>query len=360
MKYVDEFRNPAAARALQDRIVQLARGLQGSPRIMEVCGTHTMAIARNGIRSILPDNIDLLSGPGCPVCVTAPGYIDAAIELAQRGATVVTFGDMLKTPGSRSSLDQCRAAGGAVEVVYSPLSAIELARENPGKEVVFLAIGFETTIAPLVSLLDIARRNGIGNLSLLTAFKVVPPVLEVLCEDPEIGVDAFLCPAHVSAIIGSNAYLPLAEKHGIPCVVAGFEALDILLGIAGILDQLQAGEARVDNQYSRIVRPAGNHRAQEVIEHHLEPADVAWRGIGTLPGSGLRLRSEFADFDAEKRFNMAVEYGDEPDGCLCGEVVKGKLAPRQCPLFGTACTPDTPVGPCIVSQEGSCAAAFKY
>lgn len=360
MKYVDEFRNPAAARALKDRITELSDDLGFRARIMEVCGTHTMAIARNGIRAVLPDNIGLISGPGCPVCVTAPGYIDGAIELAQRGATIVTFGDMLKTPGSKSSLDQCRAAGGAVEVVYSPLAAVDLARKDPKREVVFLAIGFETTIAPVVSLIEIAMRGGIANLSFLTAFKVVPPVLEVLCEDSEIGLSAFLCPAHVSAIIGSNAYLPLAQRHSIPCVVAGFEALDILMGIAGILEQIQAGEARVDNQYSRIVRPMGNRRAQQIMERHLEPADVSWRGLGILPGSGLKLRNEFATFDAEKKFGIVVEFGVEPEGCLCGEIVKGKLDPRQCPMFGAACTPETPIGPCMVSHEGSCAAAYKY
>lgn len=362
MKYIDEFRNPNAARTLRHSIDKLSEQLAPGQivNIMEVCGSHTMAIARNGIRSFLPENIQLISGPGCPVCVTSPGYVDAAIELAERGAIIATFGDMLKTPGSDSSLSECGTEGGRIEVCYSPLSALDLAAENPDAEVVFLAIGFETTIAPTTALIELARSRGIENLSLLTAYKLVPPVLEVLCQDTDLRIDAFICPAHVSAIIGSNPYQTIVDKHGIPCVVAGFEALDILLGIEGILKQVLAAEARVDNQYDRIVKPAGNRRAQALIERHLLRADADWRGLGNIPDSGLRLRPKFAQFDAAERFSLEIDSGREPPGCLCGEVLKGKCAPQDCPLFGEACHPDSPIGPCMVSQEGSCAAAYKY
>lgn len=360
MKYVDEFRNPRAARTLNRRISTNAHDIGASISIMEVCGTHTMSIARNGIRSTLPDNINLISGPGCPVCVTQPGYIDAAMELARDGVLIATFGDMLKTPGSETTLAECRADGGRIEVCYSPQSAIDLAIEEPEREVVFLAIGFETTIAPVVSLVAAAEREGIANLSLLTAFKVVPPVLEILCQDSELAIDAFLCPAHVSAIIGSDAYSPLVEKHGIPCVVAGFEPLDILLGIDGILEQISSNQPRVDNQYSRIVSPGGNRKAQAIMSQYLEADDAVWRGLGRLPASGLRLRPQYSRYDAEKRFELRIQPGREAPGCICGDVVKGKSKPGDCPLFGAPCTPEHPIGPCMVSQEGSCAAHYKY
>lgn len=361
MKYLDEFRNPDAARALAASIHNLAEEVpQAGIKIMEVCGSHTMAIARYGIRSVLPEKIDLISGPGCPVCVTPAGYIDAAIELARRGMIVATFGDMLKTPGSDSSLEECRSQGGRIEVCYSPAAAVELARGNPGREVVFLAIGFETTAAPVVSLVELARKARVENLSLLTAFKVVPPVLEALCTDPELEIDAFLCPAHVSAIIGARAYTAIASEHGKPCVIAGFEPLDILLGIEGILKQRLSGRAEVENQYSRVVKTDGNRAAQKMIDIHLTPAAVDWRGLGKLPGSGLVLRDEYREYDAAARFGIEVGPGREARGCLCGDVVKGKLKPQDCPLFAGGCTPDNPIGPCMVSQEGSCAASFKY
>ena len=363
MKYIEGFRNPKAARILAGRIRESAAalGTQGrSAHIMEVCGTHTMAIARYGIRDLLPGNIDLISGPGCPVCVTDGGYIDAAIALAKAGPIVVSFGDMINVPGSDSSIAACRAAGGSVEVCYGPATALEIARNNPDREVVFLAIGFETTICPGIAIVDHALRDGITNLSLLTAFKLVPPALLALGADPELSIDAFLCPAHVSAIIGADAYEPFTGSDGVPCVVAGFEPLDILLGLAGILEQLVAGEARVENQYSRVVRPEGNRKAQALMDKYLEPVDAAWRGIGIIPQSGLGLRAEYAAFDAEKKHGMRVEPGREPAGCLCGDVIKGKLKPPACPLFATGCTPDKPIGPCMVSAEGSCAAYFKY
>jgi hydrogenase expression/formation protein HypD len=363
VKYVDGFRDPAAAAALRRSISRTAESLaasRGTVRIMEVCGTHTMAIARHGIRGVLPDNVDLVSGPGCPVCVTHAGYIDNAIALAERGVCIVTFGDMLHVPGSTSTLAGARAGGAAVETAYSPATAIETARSEPGRQVVFLAIGFETTIAPLVSLVDEARAQGIGNLTLLTAFKLVPPALSALRADRELAIDAFLCPAHVSAIIGSDAYRPFAGPGGVPCVIAGFEPLDILLGIDRILRQLAEGRAEVENLYDRVVRPQGNPRAQALMRTYLRPVDARWRGIGTIPQSGLGLRPEYEQLDSAVRFGLADAPGSEPRGCLCGEVIKGKRKPPACPMFGKACTPDSPVGPCMVSSEGSCAAYYKY
>ena len=362
MRYLDAFRDPKAAKALRARIHEHAAALAPTRQrvaVMEVCGSHTMAIARYAIREILPPQIDLISGPGCPVCVTPAGYLDAAITLARTGAIIVTFGDMLNVPGSDASLAQCRAEGGTIEVCYSPSSALDLAAEHPDREVVFLAVGFETTTAPVVSLIPSALKQGLRNLSLLTAFKLVPPALSALLSDPDVAVDAFLCPAHVSAIIGANVYRPFAEQ-GIPCVVAGFEPLDILMGLDGILEQLLSGQASVDNQYSRVVKPDGNRKAQELIARYLEPIDAPWRGIGTLPLSGMALRSEFSSFDAAVRFDIVVGLGKEAPGCLCGDVIKGKCRPSNCPLFGSACTPEDPVGPCMVSSEGSCAAAYKY
>ena len=363
MKYIDGFRNPDAAACLTQRITELGAELKRAGRrvaIMEVCGTHTTAISRFGIRGILPNNVDLISGPGCPVCVTEPGYIDAAIELARKGVIIATFGDMINVPGSETTLARCRAEGGQVEICYSPTRAIELAAKHPDREVVFLAVGFETTIPPVVSIVDTAIRKGIGNVSLLIAFKVVPPAMKALLADPEIRIDAFLCPAHVSAIIGADAYIPFTGANGVPCVIAGFEPLDILLGIEGILGQLARHEARVDNQYSRVVKPEGNPKARALMEKYLSPADAVWRGIGTIPLSGLKLRPEFERYDAASKHVVAVKRGREHPGCLCGDVIKGKCHPPECPFFGTKCTPDSPIGPCMVSSEGTCAAYFKY
>ena len=363
MNYIDGFRDPEAAAELVRRIAAQGRALAVADRtvhIMEVCGSHTMAIGRYGLRPLLPECVELVSGPGCPVCVTDPGYIDAAIELAKRGAIIATFGDMVRVPGSSSSLTACRTAGGDVRVCYSPSAALALARDNPQREVVFLAVGFETTIAPLASLVGEAARDGLLNLSLLTAFKRVPPALRALLADPDIQIDAFLCPAHVSAIIGARAYEPFAADYHVPCVIAGFEPLDILYGVHGILEQLLAREAKVVNQYARVVRPDGNLLAQEQIARYFEPVDAVWRGMGVIPGSGLGLRPAYAAFDASRKFALPVSAGHQHAGCRCGDVIKGKLRPTGCGLFAKACTPDSPVGPCMVSAEGTCAAYFKY
>lgn len=362
MKYIEGFREPRAAAAICRKIAALASSSALKSRtvsIMEVCGSHTMAIARYGIRSVLPANINLISGPGCPVCVTPTGYIDTAIELSKQGATIATFGDMLNVPGSTTTLAECRSTGGSIEVCYSPITAMELALKNPKKEVVFLAIGFETTIAPVISVVDIAAGQKVRNLSMLMAFKTIPPALRVLVSDPELSIDGFLCPAHVSAIIGSRAYQPTADA-GKACVIAGFEPLDILFGIQGILKQLADGKAAVDNQYSRVVKPEGNIKARQLMDNYLEPADAVWRGLGNLPLSGLALRDTFADYDVLRRRKMRMLDGAEPKGCICGDVIKGKRRPGDCAMFGRKCTPDHPVGPCMVSAEGTCAAYKKY
>ncbi len=363
MKYIDGFRNPEVAAQFVRQIGAQGDALAEQGRrvhVMEVCGSHTMAIGRYGIRSLLPGNVELISGPGCPVCVTAPGYIDAALALAGRGAIVATFGDMVRVPGSDSDLTACRSQGGDVRVCYSPEAALELARRQPDRDVVFLAIGFETTIAPMACLVEEAQRQGVKNFSLLTAFKRVPPALQALLSDPEIRIDAFLCPAHVSAIIGTLAYAPIAADGRVPCVIAGFEPLDILYGVHGVLAQVLTRQAKVENLYARVVRPEGNPKAQAMIARYLEPVDAAWRGLGVIPASGLALRPEYAMFDAAKKFGIAVCLGRQQAGCRCGEVIKGKIRPSACALFAKVCTPENPVGPCMVSAEGTCAAYFKY
>lgn len=363
MKYIDGFRDGDAARFLSREIKKTGKALETAGktiRIMEVCGSHTMAISRYGIRDVLPDNIQLLSGPGCPVCVTDTGYVDAAISLAEKGVIVATFGDMVRVPGTTTTLGSARSNGGDIRVCYSPLDAIQIAKENPSRAVVFLGIGFETTMAPVTALVRIANEQQIENLSVLTAFKLVPPALSALIDDPEVQVNAFLCPAHVSAIIGSDVYLPYVEEHGVPCVVCGFEPLDILYGIENAAKQLATGNFELVNQYSRVVRPEGNIAAQKLFETYLKPIDASWRGIGVIEDSGLGLKPKFDKFNAEIVHGIDVVPGLPDKNCLCGEVLKGKIIPSECPMFDTACTPAHPVGPCMVSSEGSCAAHYKY
>jgi hydrogenase expression/formation protein HypD len=363
MKYLDGYRDPDVARHLIGKISAAAARLAGqgrTVRLMEVCGTHTMAIARHAIRDVLPGNVVVCSGPGCPVCVTHAGYIDAAIALAGRGVTIASFGDMLRVPGSQRSLADARAEGARVVVCYSPAEALALSMTDDSAPVVFLAVGFETTAAPLAALLAAARAQRASRFSLLTALKTVMPALVALAEDPEVAIDAFLCPAHVSAVIGAQAYAPLVEEYRIPCAIAGFEPLDILFAIQNLLEQLADGRAEVVNQYARVVKEEGNRRARNAIGEALEPVDAAWRGIGLIPGSGLAIREHLAEFDAARRLGVTVTRGEPDAGCRCGDVLKGKLTPDECPQFGRACTPEHPVGPCMVSGEGSCAARYRY
>jgi len=353
VKYIEGFRDRRAAEALHKRLAVKGLSLaekRRTVRIMEVCGTHTMAIARYGVRSLLPEGVKLISGPGCPVCVTDSGYIDAAIELANKQVVLASFGDMLRVRGSHLSLEQCRAQGAKIIVCYSPLEALKYAEKNPSDEVVFLGIGFETTVPAVLGLVQAAIKRELANISVLHAFKCVVPAMELLAQDPEVKVDAFLCAAHVSAIIGADSYRGLVERFGLPCVVAGFEPLDILLGLDGILEQIISGRSFVDNQYNRVVRQKGNRKAQALLCEYLMPCDAVWRGLGALPASGLAFRPEFSRFDAAKRHGIEVRAGLPPKGCRCGDVLKGLIEPEECRLFGRGCSPEHPVGPCMVSS----------
>jgi hydrogenase expression/formation protein HypD len=360
MRYLDAFREPELARALVEKIRSLGNG-RPPVRVMEVCGTHTMAIARNGIRALLGDGVILISGPGCPVCVTPDGYIDAAIALGRRPEVVLaTFGDMVKVPGTSSSLEKERGNGADVRVVYSPLDAVELAARSPEREIVFLGVGFETTAPTIAGAIEAAGRRGLANFSVLASVRTIPGAMDALAADPAVRIEGFLCPAHVSAIIGSDAYRPLVEKRGIPCVVAGFEPLDILCGISMLLLQKREGAARVENEYSRVATPEGNRKALALIGRVFEKCDTSWRGIGVIPGTGLAVAEAYAAFDAERKFGIEVPLTERKTSCRCGDVLKGIITPRECPLFGKGCTPEDPVGPCMVSSEGTCAAFFKY
>lgn len=353
------FRDPALARDLIDRI----RDLVGSRAInlMEVCGTHTMSIGRYGFRSVMPEGLRLLSGPGCPVCVTANGDIDRAIALARMdGATVATFGDMVRVPGSTSSLAREKAAGRDVRVVYSPLDALEIAAREPEREVIFLGVGFETTTPAIAASILEAAARGISNFSVLSMHKTTPAALRAIADDPETAIDGFILPGHVSTITGTEPFRFLVDEYGIPGVVTGFEPVDILEGIVQLVDMIGRHEPAIGNAYRRGVRDEGNATARRITEQVFEPCDATWRGLGELPASGMRIRADFRAFDARARFDVAVEPTREPRGCRCGDVLRGAIAPSACPLFGTACTPEHPVGPCMVSSEGSCAAYHTY
>ncbi len=352
------FNDPSAARALIDKIAGLAARLP-EVRLMEVCGTHTMEIGRLGIRQLLPGNVRLISGPGCPVCVTPAAYIDAAVELAlSREVRMATFGDLFRVPGNRRSFAQAKAAGADIEVVTSPRAALDGARKSP-RQVVFTAVGFETTTPATAAVVKAAAKEGLRNLSFFVAHRLVPPAIDALMADPSIRIGGFLLPGHVSAIIGADAYGTLVGR-GVPGVVTGFEALDILAGICSLLDLLVAKEVAVKNNYPRVVSARGNPAALRLMEEVYEPEDAVWRGIGMIPRSGLRLRKEFAAYDASVRFGLKPDGVEVPRGCSCGSVLKGVIPPEECLLFGEACTPENPVGPCMVSSEGSCAAAFRY
>ncbi|NHM14310.1 hydrogenase formation protein HypD [Xiamenia xianingshaonis] len=356
---LNAFKDPTLARGLIDSINRLAPKRETT--LMEVCGTHTVAIARNGIRTLMPDTVRLASGPGCPVCVTANRDIDAIIALAKvPGIIIATFGDMTRVPGSTSSLLKEQAAGADVRIVYSPLDALSIARENPDREVVFVGVGFETT-TPLVAMsIKRAAAEGLRNFSVIGAHKNMPGALEVIVNDPALSLDALILPGHVSTIIGTAPYEFLAREYGIPGVITGFEPLDVLQGIAMILRQLHEGRAEIEIAYARGVMPQGNPVALAAIDEVFETVSATWRGLGEIPGSGYRIRPEFAAFDALERFSPAVEPTQEPKGCRCGDVLRAVIAPNECPLFRKVCTPENPVGPCMVSGEGSCAAYYRY
>ncbi len=335
----------------------------GPVRLMEVCGTHTMSIARAGIKSLLPPEVQLLSGPGCPVCVTPAEQIDAVLELAMEPDVILSsYGDMLRVPGSRpgDSLLRRRAQGARVEIVYSPVDAVALAKAHPDKQVVFLGVGFETTAPGTAAAVLTAQEQGISNFSLWSMLKTVEPALRTLITAEGFAVNGFLCPGHVATILGAEGFAFLPEEYSLPAVVGGFEAEDILLAVYLLLRQLAEGKPRLQNAYPRAVSQRGNRLAQEMIARCFEPREDEWRGLGTIPGSGLGLREELRDFDAQRRFPLRVSSEPAPTACRCGEVICGRLSPEGCPLFGRRCTPEDPVGPCMVSSEGACAAAYKY
>ena len=354
----NDFKDPKLARGLIDSIQALA---PEHATLMEVCGTHTVAIARNGIRSLMPEGCRLASGPGCPVCVTSNHDIDAVIALARVPEVILTtFGDMTRVPGSTSSLLKEQAAGRDVRIVYSPLDALSIAKENPERQVVFVGVGFETTTPLIAIAIKRAKAMGLKNFSVFAAHKNMPNAMDVLMRDPNLKVDALILPGHVSTIIGMEPWRFLAEKYGIPGVITGFEPLDVLEGIAMIMRQLHEGRAEIENAYTRGVMPQGNPVALAAIDEIFETCTATWRGLGPIEGSGYRIRDEFAQFDALRRFEPAIEPTKEPKGCRCGDVLRGIMAPDECPLFRKVCTPENPVGPCMVSSEGSCAAYFRY
>ena len=339
-----------------------AAGPRGrSVTLMEVCGTHTTVARRSGLRSLLPDGVRLLAGPGCPVCVTPVGFVDHAVALAREPAvTVATYGDLLRVPGSTSTLELERAAGRDVRVVYSALDALALAAAEPSRLVVLLGVGFETTAPTAAAAIVEADAQGLDGFLVLSAHRLVPPAMEALLAEGAVSIDGFLAPGHVSAVIGLAPYGFVAERHGKPVVVAGFEPEEMLSAIELLLAMVAAGRAAVVNAYGRAVRDRGNERAMALVERVFAPGPARWRGLGVLPGSGLEIRDRYARHDAARRVEIELEPPVEPEGCRCGEVLRGLVEPESCGLFGRACRPESPVGACMVSSEGACAAAFRY
>ncbi|EHI97804.1 hydrogenase expression/formation protein HypD [Clostridium sp. DL-VIII] len=358
MKFVDEFRNGEYAKSL----VKLLQNITDEKiNIMEVCGTHTRAIFRYGIRDILPGNIKVISGPGCPVCVTPQSYIDTSLGLtSNKDVIIATFGDMIRVPGRETSLMKRKAEGADIRIVYSPMDALTLAENNSSKKVVFLSVGFETT-TPMTAITAIeARKEGIKNLFFLTANKIVPPAMKALVEDKEINIDGFLLPGHVSAVIGKRPYEFLSDEYNIPGVITGFEPLDILKSLNTLINMIDKRDYKIVNEYKRIVRDDGNSEALEYLDKVFEITKSTWRGIGTIPNSGYKINKEYEDFDAIKHFDINYKDYDGSPGCRCGDILKGKITPFECPLFRKACTPENPVGSCMVSSEGTCAAYYRY
>ncbi len=360
MRFVDEYRDPAAARALVGRITELAGG--DAFKFMEVCGGHTHTIYRHGIEHVLPENVELVHGPGCPVCVIPMGRVDDAIAVASEPGVIFTsFGDMMRVPGSRGNLLSAKADGADVRFVYSPLDALRIAVEHPDRQVVFFAVGFETT-APSTALTVLsAEARGISNFSVFSNHVTIVPPIKAILESPDLRLDGFLGPGHVSTVVGQRPYRFVPERYGKPLVTAGFEPLDILQAICMLLAQIREGRCQVENQYARVVREDGNPRALQVLAEVFElRPHFEWRGLGFISQSALQLRSRFADLDAERRFPIPGVRVADPKACQCGEVLKGVIKPWECKVFGTACTPETPIGTCMVSSEGACAAYYNF
>src|SRR6266511_5338565 len=360
MKYVDEYRDPQLARTISAEIARLSAGR--TLKLMEVCGGHTHTIYKHGVEDVLPRNIDLVHGPGCPVCVLPMGRVDDAIAIARtEGLIFTTFGDMMRVPGSRGSLLDAKAEGADVRFVYSPLDALKLARQHPDREVVFYAIGFETTAPSTAVTLLRAQAEGIKNFSVFCNHVTIIPAIKAILDSPDLRLDGFIGPGHVSTVIGCRPYEFIAKRYGKPLVVAGFEPLDILQSIYMILQQVEAGRSEVENQYTRVVRWEGNRRALEAINGTMELRPYfEWRGLGFISHSALKVRKEYAEFDSERIFELPGVRVADPKDCQCGEVLKGVLRRRECKVFGTACTPETPIGTCMVSSEGACAAYYNF
>jgi hydrogenase expression/formation protein HypD len=361
MKYLDEFRDPELAKALIGRVNEAASRIDRTVRVMEICGGHTVAFCKYGIHAILPENVRLMSGPGCPVCVTPGTVIDEALWLAaQPDVTVFTFGDMLKVPGSQGTLNDAAHSGSGVKIIYSPLQVTEYAAAHPETTCVLLGVGFETTAPVLAAAILAAEAKGLDNFYYRSTGKLTPPAMRALLDDESTAIDGFIAPGHVTTIIGADSYRFIGEEYGRPSVVAGFELCDILDSLARVLDQLGAGRHAVEIQYTRSVTREGNRKAQAVLDSVFTIADDTWRGLGMIPLSGHDLSKAYERYDVKARFTVPAFEDQEPPGCKCGDVLRGVCLPPECPLFGTACTPDHAVGPCMVSSEGSCAAYYKY
>ena len=359
MKFATEFRDSALAKKLLDDI---RRKSTKPANIMEFCGGHTVAIFRYGLRDLLPKHLKLLSGPGCPVCVTSTADLDKVMALAKiPGVIITTFGDLIKVPASYGSLDRARAAGADVRTVYSTLDALDIARKNPDKKVVFVGIGFETTAPTVAAAILQAETEKLKNFFVLSLHKVTPPVTKVLLDAGEVKIQGIIAPGHVSAIIGADAWNFIPDRYGIACAVSGFEPLDILYCVDLIVDQIESGNPKVETAYSRAVKGEGNRIALAIMDKVFEPAAANWRGVGVIPGSGLVIRPEFAAYNAEREIDIKLDKPPrEPAGCLCGEVIRAVKTPEQCKLFRKVCTPENPIGPCMVSSEGSCAAYYHF
>jgi hydrogenase expression/formation protein HypD len=363
MKYIDEYRNGEIAEALAEEILRLSARLGDRQlKLMEVCGGHTHSIFKYGIEDLLPPNIQMIHGPGCPVCVIPLGRVDDALAIAKRdGVLFTTFGDMMRVPGSKTSLLQAKAEGADVRMVYSPLDALTLAKRNPDREVVFLALGFETTTPSTALTVLAAAKEGVDNFSVFCNHIMIVPALKALLDSPDLQLDGFVGPGHVSAVIGTRIYEFVAREYGRPLVVSGFEPLDVLQSVAMIMRQLVDGRAEVENQYARFVAREGNANALAAIREVFEVRDYfEWRGLGSIAHSGLRLRKPYSRFDAEARFVVPGARIADPKACQCGEILKGVKKPWECKVFGTACTPETPIGSCMVSSEGACAAYYNF
>lgn len=358
MKYLSEFRDSRLTKPL---LAELQSFPARPIRIMEICGTHTMAIFHHGLRALLPPGLQLISGPGCPVCVTSAGHIDAFVEIAhQKNVRVAIFGDLLRVPGSQGSLGQATAQGAKVEIVYSPMDALHLAERHPTELIVFFSVGFETTTPGVAATIMAAQAQQCKNFAIFITNKVIPPPLQLLLADPNLAIDGLLCPGHVSTIIGAKAYTNIATAYKLPCVVAGFEPADIIRALIMLLAQIHSQHHEVENAYNRAVTWQGNERARTLVDQVFEPCASPWRGMGVLPASGLALRPQYHKFDAVQRLAITVRDTPEPVGCLCGSILCGHQTPPDCPLFGSRCTPANPIGPCMVSSEGTCAAYYRY